>query len=92
MKRRNCIKNVVIFFWLFSQLSSNMLCVFFFFFFGLQQNAKVNIMGVVCLAAWNKSERGVKWIHTPHVQAKQESSWTGGLGGCDRVSEVGLGL
>ena len=49
-------------------------------------------MGVVCLAAWNKSERGVKWIHTPHVQARQESSWTGGLGGCDRVSEVGLGL
>ena len=56
------------------------------------RNAKVNIMGVVCLAAWNKSERGVKWIHTPHVQARQESSWTGGLGGCDRVSEVGLGL
>ena len=92
MKRRNYIKNVgfFFFFWLFSQLSSNMLC--FFSFFGLQQNAKVNIMGVVCLAAWNKSERGVKWIHTPHVQARQESSWTGGLSGCDRVSEVGLGL
>ena len=59
MKRRNCIKNVVIFFLVILPAFIQHV-VFFFFFFGLQQNAKVNIMGVVCLAAWNKSERGVK--------------------------------
>lgn len=59
MKRRNCIKNVVIFFLvILPAFIQHVVC--FFFFFGLQQNAKVNIMGVVCLAAWNKSERGVK--------------------------------
>ena len=58
MKRRNCIKNVVIFFLVI--LPAFIQHVVFFFFFGFQQNAKVNIMGVVCLAAWNKSERGVK--------------------------------
>lgn len=33
------------------------------------------MIGVVCLAAWNKSERSAKWIHSYVTKTGRKAAW-----------------